>query len=287
MQKLLYSKNIDFSLRDWKCESLRKVFAGTDCIMALTTDGRVLQKVKDPAVAARTEYWTRIEDIAISNVCPGVAIGLVSDGTCMIAKRPLRKLTEGSLWKFEQVNDAVRAWKNIVAVAVSDAFFALDAEGYVHCAPFCGALYPEIHGWKNIVRIVAGLQGVVFGISADGRVYAAGETRHLPSVSGLRDVVDLGVSGAESTKIYAVHRDGTIEHMNHGLLDVRCSLAPGSIRSHPVGIAIREPDGSLWFDTYCYAGVVPEKVFGSQPIDSFALGDTDYGPTFLLALQEE
>lgn len=94
MGKLLYTKNIGFDMKDWENLPIKKVFAGTDCIMAVTKDGRTFQKIANPNLASRTQYWTRIEQISVSDYCCGHAIGLVQDGTCMVAKRPLRYLTD-------------------------------------------------------------------------------------------------------------------------------------------------------------------------------------------------
>lgn len=132
MGKLLYTDNIGFLMDDWKRESIKKVYAGTDCIMAITEDGRVLQKTESKEIAARTEYWTRNKQIAISHCCPGIAIGLVSDGTCMISKRPLRLKEKMLCQSLERINEQIKSWNNIVQVAVSDTFFALDSDGRVH-----------------------------------------------------------------------------------------------------------------------------------------------------------
>ena len=95
MGNLLYTKKIPFSLKDWKNKKIVSVTAGADCIMAITKDGEVLQKITEEHAAAATKFWKNIKDIAVSKVCPGIAIGLVNDGTCMIAKKPLRDFVEG------------------------------------------------------------------------------------------------------------------------------------------------------------------------------------------------
>ena len=99
------------------------------------------------------------------------------------------------------------------------------------------------------------------------------------------DVVDLCVSGSECGTVYVAHRDGTVEDLCTGeKIPVTCSEEPTAMGSHTTGVAMREKDGSLRFCSYCYPGLIPEKVFGQTPVSSFALGDTEYGPTFVLAV---
>ena len=43
-------------MSDWENESIRKVYAGTNCIMAITDDGRVLQKVTDEKYGASRRF---------------------------------------------------------------------------------------------------------------------------------------------------------------------------------------------------------------------------------------
>ena len=224
MGRLLYTDNIGFDMRDWERLPIKEVFAGTNCIMAITEDGRTLQKIKNRSFAARTQYWTRITQISLSNCLSGHAIGLVCDGTCLISKRPLRYLTdrrnfEGAL-SFEWVNDKVRSWTGIVQVAVSDAYFALDEDGRVHYAAthrYEESDYSVVTSWRDVKKIVTANQNGVLGITKDGKVLCAGGnfTRD-PSgytrkrLSKLSGVVDACVTGSEAEQVIVALDDGSI-----------------------------------------------------------------------------
>lgn len=218
MKKLVFTDNIGFDLSDWEKLHICKVFAGTDCIMAITDDGEVLQKTTQPSVSARTQYWTRIKEIALSKCFSGVAIGLVSDGTCMISKRAVRECdVEG---RFDVINSQVKSWTNIIQAVASDAFFGLDSSGKVHYAPFSQYGIDDYRGvekWNNVKKIVTGHQNSIFAITTDGKVLAEGAScrkgphgdisKYLSVVEG---VVDIFPTGSECEKVFMLLKDGKI-----------------------------------------------------------------------------
>ena len=226
MKKLVYTENIEFDMRDWDREPIEQVYAGQGCIMAITSDGRTLQKIKDKNAEARTAYWTRIRQIAVSNLVPGMAIGLVSDGTCMISKRPLRKICSPGYqnFSFDLIHNEIKRWTNIIQVEVSDAFFALDSDGRVHVSAlneYSRRDYSSVTFWRDVKRIVIGSQNSLLGITGDGHVLCAGAglirgphgdtTEKLKSLSG---VVDVFPTGSECEQIYFAFRDGSVQDYN-------------------------------------------------------------------------
>ena len=303
MKKLLYTKNIEFKMRDWKREPIVKVYAGTNCIMAVTSDGRTLQKTTDPDFAARTQYWTRIRQIAVSKWATGHAIGLISDGTCMIAKRFVRcaikdDLSDGML-PFDSINDEVKSWKDIKQVAVSDSFFGLDRNGRVHISPlsrFEREEYAEVGTWTDVVRIVTGMQDSVFGITKDGSVLCAGanNTRGTDGglrrqLAGLKNVTDVCTTGSESQSIFIAYRDGTVTDLSGNIIFKNArTAAPGEgggvFQSHFMGdIFILDNRNKL---IRCEQGALTEVFNRSPEISSFAVGDVGYGAPFVLAVAE-
>lgn len=126
MSRLLYTNNVLFDMNDWNEKQIKDIFAEKDCIMAITENGETLQKISNQELMSRTQYWTRIKQIGISKWAEGDAIGLVEDGTCLIAKRPIRLVCEERRLIFENINDTVKSWKDVVQVAASNAF--------LHCA---------------------------------------------------------------------------------------------------------------------------------------------------------
>lgn len=295
MYKLLYTDNVGFDMSDWEKMQICKVFAGTNCIMAITDTGEVLQKITNPSYAARTKYWTRITEIALSNWATGVAIGLVSDGTCMISKRPIRECDYER--RFDIINNEVKSWTDIVQVAVSDAFFGLDRAGNVHYAPLSQYGiddYRRVEQWKNIKKIVTGNQNSIFAITTDGNVLAeGGNCRRGPFgdvsslFSGIKDVVDIFTSGSECEEILLLLKDGKIVNL-YG--DVVYTLAM------PLQEMNKVFDGTG-------NGCILTNVGGNRLVNlcrgereimnlhcgkfvSFAVGDIDYGEPFTVAVAE-
>ena len=70
----------------------------------------------------RLNIEKRINQIGISKWAEGAAIGLVEDGTCLIAKRPICLICEDRWLNFEHINGIVKSWNDLIQVAASDAF---------------------------------------------------------------------------------------------------------------------------------------------------------------------
>ena len=224
MFEMIHTKDCPFSFLDWPARKISRLFAGNSCVMALTEDGKVLQKTLDPDLAIRPEFWTRITDIAISQCWPALAVGLVSDGTCMVGKRALRRCCEIREISFETVNAQVKALKDIVEIRVSDAIFALDKAGRVHHIPLDREdRYQEVAGWENIRHIAVGNQEAVFGIDGKGRVHCAGanltEGPHgdmRPRLAALEGVRDICAMGSECEMILLSREGGRLEALKDG-----------------------------------------------------------------------
>ena len=218
MFEKIHTQDCPFDLSDWPARKISWLFAGNSCVMALTNDGEVLQKTLDPDLAIQPEFWTRITDIAISQYWPALAVGLVSDGTCMVAKRALRNCCEIRGISFEAVNAQVKALTDIVEIRVSDAIFALDKTGRVHHIPLDREdRYQEVDGWENIRHIAVGSQEAVFGIDDAGRVHCAGFNTIMgpcgdlrPRLAALEGVEDISAMGSEGEMILLVKEDGKL-----------------------------------------------------------------------------
>lgn len=290
---LICTKNTPFSFLDWQFRHLTGVYAGCECVMALTAEGEVLQKVTEESIAARTEYWTGIRDISVSPTVPGLAMGLAADGTCLLSKRALRRLCEGRLWDFTRVNDAVKQWTHLTQVLVTDAFFALDRDGRVHCVhpdPLCGE-YRETELWEKVVRLAAGDQNSVFGITEDGRVLCAGSNclrgpngdvrKRLAALSG---VTDLKTAGSECERILLSRRDGTVTDLVSGpVLTGACTEAPVFAGNFAL-TALQRADGTLSFLPYFFPQEALLRRLEQRPVSAFAVGSAA-GESFVLALK--
>ena len=304
MKKLYYTQNIQFDMHDWERESIERIFAGTDCIMAITSDGRTLQKTTDPRFAPRTQYWTRVRQLAVSRLAQGHAIGLISDGTCMIAKRFVRYFCDNRIAQdclpFDLINNEVKSWTNIKQVAVTDSFFGLDQNGRVHMAPlsqFEREEYAEVESWTDIVRVVTGSQHSVFGITKDGNVLCAGhnltkgpkgDVRSL--LAEMKNVIDICATGSECEEILIAYGDGTITN-----------ISGEKIFKH--AWSGRPEDGlSVFQSHFNYEVIILDErkrllrwkwnnlneIFKNcSKISSFAIGDVGYGRPFVLAVAED
>lgn len=291
--KLLFTENTPFDTSDWEHKNIKQVFAGLNCIMAVTESGETLQKIIDKDVMARTEYWTRIKQISISKWAEGAAIGLVEDGTCLIAKRAVRKMCENFRLNFNVINDTVKSWKDVVQVASSDAFFALHSDGTVEYVSFCRAYqqeYREVEAWRDVKRIVTGTQNSVLGITADGRVLAAGYNldRKKDKLSQCKNVVDLYPLGSECEDIYVLRNDGCVDSIGYN----RGYRVLSSVKS----IGDKYLDGHMNYKVYALTeqqAVLDASSDSLTPvfdnkyrIVSFAVGDYDYLDPFVVAVAE-
>lgn len=285
MGELLYSSNIGFNMSDWENESLTKVFAGANCIMALTADGRVLQKTDSVDISARTKYWRNIKTIAISGWLPGAALGLLEDGTCMISKRPLRRYCEGNGFSvyFNKINDTVKSWHDIKEIAVSDAFFALGQDGRVRYVPFHphDDYYSTVSCWSDIDHIVTGLQSSIIGITKDGKVLASGGNMNSRRNDNMTNVKSACCMGSECEVVYYLLKDGTVVSNYGTLLDIKPTVAiighfDYSGIAHHADMTLTML-GGRWSST---------ELLDGKKIVSYAIGDHNYRSPFWIALSE-
>lgn len=300
MGRIIYTENIGYNLRTWRCEPIKRVFAGTGCIMALTSDGKALKEPEPPFFNAKPPQYVwqeYIQDISISKWSVGMAIGLTIDGTCVIAEQPQRRISQDyGRFSFATIRDQVKSWSNIVQVAVSDTYFALDCNGNVHMAAIDSRTkddYSEVTCWSNVGRLVTGTQSSVFGITNDGRLLCAGcalqrgphgDIGHI--LSSKRDVMDVFPTGGECQKLLIAYRDGTVEDLEGNILPIKVA----NIQKTNDGKVF---DGHFWYEVYIlssdhrlfkyvFSSLTP--AFEDNPIiTSFAVGDHDYQPPFVIA----
>ena len=276
-------------MSDWETKPIAKVFAGHNCIMAVTQTGETLQKIQKPEFACKTPYWTRIQQIALSHWVEGAAIGLVEDGTCLIAKKPIRNCCKIFCLDFDHINETVKSWTDVVQVAASDAFFALRSDGTVQYVSFsqrCQSEYEPIKAWKDVVSIQTGTQNSVFGITRNGTVLAAGgNTAHLQEkLHRYEHVADLYPTGSECEDVYLLKADGAVENLHSdclsSVLHAKAKKLEGHFAYHV--FALTEDKQIYKLTSPNKGSVFPEE----RPIVSFAVGDWNYSDPFVIALAE-
>lgn len=265
MNNIIATKNCPFSLCSWKKEDITAVYAGTEAIMAITAEGHVLRKS-----AAGSEvmpgFWSGVGTIAMSACIPGTAIGLRQDGTCVSCG----------------TGKSVAHWRNIRQVACSDGFFGLREDGTVVCLPFRDqGQYAAAAGWRNVVRIVTGLQDTLYGITADGKVLVAGHC-----CSGIREklaeltgVVDLRPTGGEGTELVYIRKDGSVHCLQGRVPEISVTAGedPAIAAHFWYSVLVRDTSGKL--QVVMDEANTLREVAGWKPVRCFALGDgTDRCP---------
>jgi len=276
--KLLKTSGCPFSFDDWAGERIIKVFAGLECVMALTADGVVLQKVLDDALAARTEFWKNIKDISLSNCFPSLAVGLLNDGTCMVSKRPLRKICEMNGIQFDDINNRIKALRDIVEVAVSDAVFALDKYGRVHHIALSRYdNYNKVETFENVDRIITGNQCAVFCITKDSKVLCDGSNcvsgphgELKNTLSGVDNVADICVMGSECEQIVLAFKDATVKDLFGDELDFKYGFSP--CKSNFCLSALSVGDGFVKFIDYSFPAKEELEEIEKTAVSSFAVG---------------
>lgn len=230
-------------MHDWEQEHLIALFGGGSCLMAMTRDGRILRKTQTKSPFPYLDNWLQhdIFKITVGSLFSDFAIGLTRNGACI----PMTEKWMAHWWKscasdyreyshryekptnmpdsYENAVRKIRNLKNIRQVLISDAVFALDWFGFVHYIPFprSSELYHEVHNWRNVIRLIATPEANIFGITADGRVLAAGHSTgdHGPKgnvrdkIDALTDVAGFVPEGPECTDMYYIKYDGTLHSL--------------------------------------------------------------------------
>lgn len=293
MSILLTTGHISFPVMTWRFMKLRKVFAGNGCVMALTERGEVIQRVADKELAADLKRWQGVEDIAISQCFPALAVGLREDGTCIVSEPALRRCCEIRGVNVGEVLRLIDSWRDIVQVQVSDAIFALDRFGRVHCAALGDAgQYRDVEAWRSVARISAGSQCAVFGVTADGTVLCAGHNSVAgphgdlrAKLEGVTGVADICATGAECQKLLLAYRDGTVKDL-YGSTYGRKHAGRDVFVSNFTVAAIRQADGTAVFDPYWFPETESLQALQGRPLRSCAMGHVSFENPFVIALGE-
>ena len=284
-----HDKECPFDFQDWSQYDIKRLFAGNECVMAITEDGKVLQKVQRAEYAARTIYWKNIKSIAISSFWTALAVGLVSDGTCMVSKRALRECCAITERRFEFMNARLKELKDIVEIAVSDAIFALDKHGKVHhISLWREDDYQSVDSWSNIRHIVTGNQNMVFGITNDGTVLCAG-TNALRGPRGnlqeklsvFHDVIDICAMGSEGERILLALSDGSIVDLQGNILaNEHAGTVPLFTGNLSVS-AVKMKTGK--YKIFSYADINEETLAAAASARDVAIGSLEAGyPAFVV-----
>lgn len=293
MSKILYSRNCPFSFRNWSFKKINKIFAGHDCVMAITASGKVLQKVLNKDFAIQSDSWNNMKEIAISNWCPALAVGLKVDGTCVVAKNPLKHVCQNFSRDYKTIYNSIHELKDIVKICVSDAVFALTKFGDVICIPLLNTTeYDNVSTWQNIKHITVGNQNSVFGITTDGKIVCSGRNvigsyRDLPTkLASFDHVVDISVMGSECESIHLLLEDGRFIDLHQNII-LNNANALQDIRSNSLLSAIRCVDNSIKLISYNSSLQEMSIKTNNHTIFSFAVGLSNMDKPFYIAIHSE
>lgn len=272
MNHIITTKNCPFSLNTWKMWNIRAVFAGAEAIMAITVEGTVLRS-STAGSEVMPGFWNGVDSISMSACIPGAAIGLKADGTC-VSSIP---------------GKSVAHWSNMRQVACSDGFFGLRRDGTVVCLPFRDqGQYAAAAAWRNVVRIVAGLQDTLYGITADGKVLVAGHCHSgvREKLTELTDVTDLRPTGGEGTELVYICKDGSVHCLQGRVPEISVTAGedPAIAAHFWYSVLIRDAFGKLQV-LMDEAGTLQE-VSGWRPVQCFALGDGGDRRPFAIAVMK-
>lgn len=213
MKKIHCTKPCPFNFFNWQLQNVDKIFAGHGCVMALTSQGKVLQQVLDRELAADTRCWNSIKSISISRCFPALAVGLTEEGACVISKNALKHACDCTGMNATKIQNELQSLNRITEILVSDSIFALDCCGKVHCIPLtAGDDYKEVTSWSDVQHLAVGSQNSVFGITKNGTVLCAGSNlkgakQHLEQLQG---VVDVCAMGGECETVLLALSDGRV-----------------------------------------------------------------------------
>ena len=201
---------------------------------------------------------------------------------------------------FDTVHNQVKSWRNIVQVAASDAFFALDDSGRIHLAAFSRFSqedYRCVLEWTNVQRIITGSQNSVIGITTDGFALCAGANlkrglmgNAIEKLTPLSPVVDVFPTGSECEEILVAFKNGRVEKY-HGIRSELMPVTTISTRKDPPSKIL---DGAFWSCVVILneQGILTRYQDGSLSplfirdgkVVSFAVGHCGYGYPFVLAV---
>ena len=279
----------------------RKIAAGNDAIAVVTADHRVRQITKKPEVRLREQYWTRVTDVALSSCIEGMCVGLIEDGTCMLSKRALRWWLD-ALYRgmrldreFDLVNNAVKAWTQVVQIAVSDAIFALRSDGTVCCCELTPAherpQYRQVRFWRDVRRLVVGNQCSVAGITGDGRILLDGanlerKQDRVLEISGRFAVRDILLGGSECERMLFLDTEGHIRDLKGSI--VFPGVYTDALSHWDYTLLARDESRRLHvLDGGCFQMATEAECAAWGPVSSYAIMGQGTGKGAVVALRDD
>ena len=306
MKKTIFvSKNLRINLNEWRKCSLQTVEGGLGCIMGVTEDGFVLQKminqrplIQFDAVPYESEIldkriWCDVKSIAVSKCIPGLAMGLTHSGRCVIRTSSFESYCSDKGISIELLEETISKWTDICEIAVSDAFFARNSRGKVYHCPLNqdDNEYMETSSWYNVQHISAGASGhSIFGITRGGRVLGTGQrldgtqeytTDIREILFGMKNIVDVCMIDSspiimENTDgfYYCLHRE---EFNRYETVEIESMIVPDkkakNLESSGFdGYLMRQTENTLRFLSPNSPHNRPETIKLDGVITSFSLG---------------
>lgn len=293
MTGLITAGKVPVSLLLWKIMNLTKVYAGNGCVMAIDREGKALCRTAPGLEREDLDDWIQIQSISVSQHVPGLAVGLTRDGTCLVTGKALKRFCETTGASFRSAVATIASWRNIVQVQVSDAVFALDRWGRVHCVSLTrGTDYSSLDQWRPVRRIVTGNQDAIFGITADGRVLCAGHNclrgprgDMTETLAALERVSDICAIGSECGRVIVACADGSLRDVFSGeTLNGAHRGAPAFVSNYCLA-AVMEKENRVDFVEQFFPKPEALEALRGIRLQSVAVGHHD-GEPFVVAIRE-
>jgi len=225
-KKALYTPNgFPFKLLE-KGEGVPKsIFAGIDCVLKITRDGavRYTKKAPEGQVVYRGD---NVVGAAVSHQMEGLSCVLLADGTVRLFG--FENIDLDRKRSAELVLAELSTWKDIIAVALSDALFGLSRDGKVRYLSFCHGdrRYDEVYTWSDVDKISVGRQDSVFAITNNKTVLAAGDNTRAARelIFTLKGVTDITAIGGDCNRIVYSLEDRSLYEDGRKIMDGICTV---------------------------------------------------------------
>jgi alpha-tubulin suppressor-like RCC1 family protein len=194
------NQNSETEYYNQKYNSFKKTFdiiqTGSHHTVALLSNGRVLSAGHNNLGQCSTTDWREIVSISANST---ISLGLKSDGTVLVAGRPLSKDSDISGVKYwKNIKNIFVGYNHVAAINAYGNCFALGDNKFGQC---------NIISWRNIVSLALGYRHTV-GLKSDGTVVSCGENGAGEcNVTSWKNIKAVAVS---STHTVGIRNDGTV-----------------------------------------------------------------------------
>ena len=187
---------------------------------------RVIRYLKGSSEGVEIDCNDGVVSASVSHQMEGLSCVLLADGTVRLFG--FENIDLDRKRSAELVLAELSAWKDIIAVALSDALFGLSRDGKVRYLSFCHGdrRYDEVYTWSDVDKISVGRQDSVFAITNNKTVLAAGDNTRAARelISTLKGVTDITAIGGDCNRIVYSLEDRSLYEDGRKIMDGICTV---------------------------------------------------------------